>query len=344
MASWRRVEKSVPGRRSCYVGDVCDREAMRRTWSGLFGLASCAVVFAGCGPDQAHPAWRVRFERDADRDRASVVEVAILSGGCEGPAEYKVLLARGERATEDPPPLRAGRYGFRARARARDCSVVAEGCTAVPLPREEPIEVSMQPASRPRVCSACDGEGRCPGEPGYRGSGSSEDGGAGRLDGSGGGTDAGTGCGPCAARDASGRCDGASREGAACVGAGGAPGICRAGTCGAGCWDGSAWRDGTDVDACGRGGLACRSCGPCEQCGASGACEPVTDGTDCRDATNTQGKCLAGRCCTGCVNERGACVPPMAQDFGGCGLGGGTCAMCDVGQTCCSGVCRGSCS
>ncbi len=332
------------------VAGVSEETARFHRWHVCLGWVACVGALWGCGSDAVRPAWNVRFEQPSDRDRAVLVENTILEEGCSGAQVVdggRVFVVRGEAVSGAPPELSPGRYGFRARARASDCSVVAEGCVTVELPRQEPIVVSMQPVARPSPCpGACDGAGWCMGEPGYRGP-SGRDSGAGRSDA--GSPDAsereaGAGCGPCAVQDASGRCDGSAREGAACAGPGGAPGICRAGACGTGCWDGSGWQPGDRDVACGRGGVACRSCGPCERCGADGGCEPVSDGTNCTDATSGAGKCLGGACCVGCVSGEGACVPISSQDFSACGIEGASCMSCPGTQVCCRGVCKESCS
>ena len=295
----------------------------------------------------------MRFEQPQDRDRAATVEVAILRGGCSGGglAEYKELLGRGERPRHAPEPLRPGRYGFRARARDGSCRIVAEGCTAVSLPTEQTIVVVLQSGSSvPEACPAaqCDGAGRCPGERGYAGAVPRHDGGSGRDATAPPGPDAATGCGPCAAPTASGGCEGASFEGHACS-EGGSTGVCRSGACCTGCVDGTGACVAGDSDAaCGQGGFSCRRCGPCERCGADGRYEPRADSTPCTVDGGTSGKCLSGTCCTGCLLRRdgGAamCIPPGAQSYDACGLGGSACSACGGLDLCCHGVCQGSCS
>ncbi len=75
---------------------------------------------------------------------------------------------------------------------------------------------------------------------------------------------------------------------------GGEEGLCRAGQCCVGCWDGTACRPGSGVGACGVGGLLCVNCSDgnaCTQdsCNPGGTCSSAVidcdDGLDC--TTNT---------------------------------------------------------
>jgi len=117
----------------------------------------------GCSPRDLD--WSFRFESDALRARARVVEVSVLEGGCEG---ERVVYAADHAPGLAPPPaprLGPGRYGLRGRARDAECAWFASGCEEVTLPGKDDalIEIVMgslpleEPACTTGVCA----EGRC---------------------------------------------------------------------------------------------------------------------------------------------------------------------------------------
>ena len=86
-----------------------------------------------------------------------------------------------------------------------------------------------------------------------------------------------TGCGPCATDNP---CEVARCEAGSCVidvfpDESECPsGVCHAGVCCTGCWDGSSCRDGTSSATCGAGGAECTCCAcPMPAC-SSGSCTP----------------------------------------------------------------------
>jgi hypothetical protein len=146
-------------------------------------------------------------------------------------------------------------------------------------------------------------------------------------------------------------------------------GTCIPGNCfsGFGCCSDGICKPGTEVDACGVGGI-CSVCGPDEQCFSgckcclpcsgfcpSGCCtgrecKPGTDhfacgigGVTCQVCSVTE-ECVAGRCfactiscSTGCC-AGGTCKPGTSHDA--CGVGGALCIPCGPNQTCVNGQCQ----
>ena len=104
-----------------------------------------------------------------------------------------------------------------------------------------------------------------------------------------------------------------------------------------GCCDKGACVDGTQVGACGLGGVACQMCFslPCRQATcATGSCgtSNLPDGTACPG-----GLCRSGLCCTGCwLIGPQSCVPGTSP--AACGLGGVLCAACGT-KNCVGGNC-----
>lgn len=124
------------------------------------------------------------------------------------------------------------------------------------------------------------------------------------------GFDAGTDAGPCAV------------EAEPCIG-----GVCHAGACCAGCWDGAACRSGDAVSACGTAGGACATCDDADPCTVdsceAGTCvaTPVADFDPCA----TGGVCVSGNCAVQMhrpaeVTTLGVCTTSLGPDMDGDGL------------------------
>ena len=153
-------------------------------------------------------------------------------------------------------------------------------------------------------------------------------------------------------------------DGSACL-SGGAEGVCHAGACCTGCWDGSACQAGTSISACGRAGGACASCVDGNGCTTdtctAGVCSnpPVPAGTACEDglyctdgdACNGAGTCVAGAArscddglsCTADSCNEGADRCDNTPTAGNCAIGGvcytdGTVNPANVCQACDTGA------
>ena len=113
-------------------------------------------------------------------------------------------------------------------------------------------------------------------------------------------------------------------EGGACVGRGGAAGLCRTGRCCAGCWTGTSCQAGTAAATCGVGGALCASCVDTNQC--------------------TLDVCTAGVCSNPNAPLGAACDDGMFCTNPDTCNGTGTCAsvarVCNDGLTCTADTCN----
>jgi hypothetical protein len=152
-------------------------------------------------------------------------------------------------------------------------------------------------------------------------------------------------CNPCSSTEdctlpicSAGTCSGAhALAGESC-----STGVCDAiGQCCAGCFSGSKCELGDGDNACGTKGDTCIDCAAANECQtgvcdkSSGKCltESVPDGSLCTD-----GHCLAGQCCTGCVDGN-TCYP--GTDIYQCGVNGDSCTKCAADQSCSQAKCVG---
>ena len=112
--------------------------------------------------------------------------------------------------------------------------------------------------------------------------------------------------------------------------------MCIGGRCGSGRDAGA--RDGGGVDGgtdAGPPGTPCGSdfCNDCEACEME-MCVARSDGFVCDDGG---GRCVAGECCTACVDLMGACR--AGDEAEACGLGGAGCIACGACLACAAGEC-----
>lgn len=142
---------------------------------------------------------------------------------------------------------------------------------------------------------------------------------------------------------------------------------CTAANC-TGCCREDRCEDGSTLDACGTGAVACQTCTGLQACTAGACKEPCgpdncagcCDGDTCLDGTAnaacgsgggacspcagklicSKQKCIDGSCQATCIN--GCCSAAGCQTGNSakaCGKGGEACADCGVGRTCKSGAC-----
>jgi hypothetical protein len=143
------------------------------------------------------------------------------------------------------------------------------------------------------------------------------------------------------AADGGGGHDAGSSDGGASTDAGTSDG----GVCGvcSGCCTGDVCHIGTDLSACGAGGVACVACNPTLADGCTAGSCTCGGGFAC----NTGQRCSAGACacdpnaCQGCCNLfTNQCDPGNTQ--ASCGTGGASCRACSAGQVCDAGSCLGT--
>lgn len=228
----------------------------------------------GCEP-AGRIGWEIAFADPTLGARAERVEGRILEGGCTSSSvRYAAEAARGE-TPPMPPRLEAGRYGFEGRARDASCVEFAIGCVDVEVPAANgtTVVVTLAASTERALCpAAMCSSGSCSGLDAGAPDAPASD--AGPLDAPRDdvpGRDAGctldADCGECMTCTL-GVC--APSAGGESCGAG--AGLCRAGACCSGCWDGVACEVGDMAAACGAGGAACAICsGATPVCGA-GAC------------------------------------------------------------------------
>ncbi|MGB0679990.1 MAG: RCC1 domain-containing protein, partial [Polyangiales bacterium] len=118
-------------------------------WVGWIALC---VSLNACGDAPPTSEWRLRFSDAALGQQSRFIEARILRGGCSGTE----VVYHAEFAIDDPgpvpPALPAGTYGFVARARDEGCRWIAEGCSEVALPRDEPTEIELQGMAQVDAC------------------------------------------------------------------------------------------------------------------------------------------------------------------------------------------------
>lgn len=142
---------------------------------------------------------------------------------------------------------------------------------------------------------------------------------------------------------------------------------CTPKNCG-GCCENDACQVGTELGACGKGGVSCQICGPGEDC-KDGRCEKPCGPDTCAGCCDAQGKCQDGKagaacgtggaacqaCKTGLTCSGGSCIDASCKATcagcctaagcqpGGaanaCGAGGNACVSCGAGRTCKTGTC-----
>jgi hypothetical protein len=111
---------------------------VRRVLAWPVALAVALVSLTGACSSGSYSV-QIQFASAADRERAEVIEIALVAGGCA------------ERSPEEPPedalqrrvlrrtggaslaPIAGGRYGLHALARAASCETIAAGCSDVDL-------------------------------------------------------------------------------------------------------------------------------------------------------------------------------------------------------------------
>lgn len=113
-------------------------------------------------------------------------------------------------------------------------------------------------------------------------------------------------------------------------------GTCLGSTCCTGCVQGASCQAGTGLLACGQGGIACATCtaGVCKvpSCTPTGCTvSNASNGTICTD-----GRCLSGSCCTGCVGG-GSCQTGNTATY--CGDNGAACGSCSTTDECKTASC-----
>lgn len=129
------------------------------------------LALSGCGEATLVADWELRFAYGALRERAEVVEVQVIRGGCAG--EETVFRAELDASVVRPgsDALPAGPYGFRARARDADCVWFASGCAEGDVPSRSglPVLVFLEPVEEDAQCEAnqcedgyCDAAGASP--------------------------------------------------------------------------------------------------------------------------------------------------------------------------------------
>lgn len=238
-----------------------DRDLSKRTATIVF--VTCTLTLAGCTATCAPAAWELSFESAAVEATARAVRIRVRRGTCasRGEVVYSRSLVRGGMSMR-PPTLGAGPFALEASALDASCREIASACTDLPAaacPAAVQQELVGSSSGSP-VCSSCV-DGVCPSI----------------------GADAGPDSRTCDASET--RCD--DRVDDDCDGdtdcadsecdllsvtcPGGGPGICRAGACCSGCWDGSSCASGHSRQACGNGGTECADCGGCT-CGGAAVC------------------------------------------------------------------------
>jgi hypothetical protein len=249
-----------------------------------------AVVLAGCSNTCAPGAWELSFETDSLASQARVVTVLVHTGTCAAPGAIvdSAALTRGSMRTAGPR-LGAGPFALEAFARDASCRRIAAACTDV-VASECPGAIHQTlvavPLTAPDCASCVDGvcDGAVDAGP-TPDTGPAPDAGPARdaaplLD-SGPLPDTGpppdawtceptsmteTRCDDARDDDCDGRVDCADPECDGMPSTCGAAGICWAGACCSGCWDGSHCASGNARHACGNGGASCVDCGACS-CG-----------------------------------------------------------------------------
>ena len=167
-----------------------------------------------------------------------------------------------------------GSYGVYAVAQDANCAVVAAGCNPATIPESLDgvlmVSLSAFPAEGCTAAQQCDlNSGNC-----IDGGGTGGTGGGGNTGGTGAGGSAGTGGTGGVPVDCSVEPDETpcSSEGAI--------GLCRAGACCTGCWDGGTCHGGDEPVRCGAGGQLCVLCECFSDACVAGACKPVPTFTE----------------------------------------------------------------
>ncbi len=195
------------------------------------------MLLASCGSSERALSWSIRFEDESLSARATLLRGRILEGGCDsGVILYSADQDRqGEGMIVTPPSLPPGTYSFFGEAQDEECRAYARGCTEVELPSEGmTVVVTLRESEELTLCGARECEnGRCS-------SCESDD-----------------DCAECLVCDPATRGCVPDGDGTACQEG---TGMCRGGSCCAGCWDGTRCQGGGVIEACGAGGSTCQEC------------------------------------------------------------------------------------
>jgi alpha-tubulin suppressor-like RCC1 family protein len=219
-------------------------------------FASLGCLAAACsGPDAEAIGVDVSFDSGlprSARDQAVRVEVYVVeSCAAISVGEWPDEAVASTHALRDAPDgpligtLEPGPYGLYAVAQDAECAVVAAGCSAVVIdPTDQlPLAVTLSAFSG----AGCAVDERCT-----------------------------LGTGTCVIPVSN--CSPELDE-TPCV-ADGDDGVCRAGACCTGCWDGTACRTGDENTHCGVGGSSCQFCECFTDTCTAGQCKPVPAFTD----------------------------------------------------------------
>jgi hypothetical protein len=127
------------------------REALR--WAAPFALAA-----TGCKPTDPALELSVDFASPELRERAELVQVTYLQGGCNGVPVFSTEVTPDQEG-ESPGKLGPGHYGFSARALDAACLWFATGCSEATLPSSASLTVVLNEASHPQLEPSCSPHG-----------------------------------------------------------------------------------------------------------------------------------------------------------------------------------------
>ena len=117
------------------------------------GLWLCLLAL-GCEPIPSALQWEVDFADDARGRDVRRVVIYISRDGCGGERLYEEVIVRSTVATNPPPELEPGTYGFGAEGDDESCRIIMRDCQDREVPDPTRLSLRLEETAPEARCEA----------------------------------------------------------------------------------------------------------------------------------------------------------------------------------------------